>query len=496
MTVAACPRCRKEIAFPLPEAKPGAPLRCPHCGVAFKMSSKLASAIQDARMSEHPLPPAPRSPTPQRRAAAPRDESRQTLGAHLPAGQPLAKPVVVQATGEEKRLPTGTIIGRAQAPTSPPPVRSDPATLALAARPLTKPVVAQATGEPGERPSVTTPLVVETPAPAPSKQAPPASPPPLATGSAVPSRPQDAARSDLADDQGTLDASEFAAVVSPVYRAWASARSVFRSARSRVGPALTALGRKVKSSLVPLLPADRNRLRLVLIAASCAVIAFVIAGLLLRSARVGNAKRPVQNGPTLAAVRPTAPPVPPASAVNKPAPAIPAAVALLKGPPAAPEPTTAKLAVKNSSSRHAKTSSPRRKMWPHKVAHAAGASERTKRQERVRLGQNSAATRDGSTRTAAAQASVADPATRSRQAYKEGNASLFSGQTEAAIKAYQEAVRLNRKDPAGYRGLGLAYAQAGRRTEAASAFQRYLKLARTAKDRDIIMKRIQLLTSH
>jgi Flp pilus assembly protein TadD len=113
-----------------------------------------------------------------------------------------------------------------------------------------------------------------------------------------------------------------------------------------------------------------------------------------------------------------------------------------------------------------------------------------------RLRQNSATTRDGSTRTAAAQPSVADPATRSREAYKEGNASLFSGQTEAAIKAYQEAVRLNHKDPAGYRGLGLAYAQAGRRTEAASAFQRYLKLARTAKDRDIIKKRIQLLTSH
>ncbi|HEX7501676.1 MAG TPA: tetratricopeptide repeat protein [Polyangia bacterium] len=152
--------------------------------------------------------------------------------------------------------------------------------------------------------------------------------------------------------------------------------------------------------------------------------------------------------------------------------------------------------MKNSSSHHAKISPARRKVQPHKVAQAAGASKRTKRQERARLGRNSATTRDGSTRTAAAQPSVSDPATRSREAYNEGNASLFSGQTESAIKAYQEAVRLNRKDPAGYRGLGLAYAQAGRRTEAVGAFQRYLKLAPTAKDRDIIKKRIQLLTAH
>ena len=199
MTVSACPRCRKEIAFPLPEPKPGAPLRCPHCNVAFKISSMPASAIQDARMTKHPLPPAPRSPTAQRRTAAPRDESRQTLGAHVPAtraaphtpppaAHPLAKPVVVQATGEEKRLPTGTVIWGAQAPTSPPPARSGPAALALAARPLTKPVVAQATGEPGEPPFVTTPLVVETPSPAPSKQAPPASSSPVATDPVVPPR--------------------------------------------------------------------------------------------------------------------------------------------------------------------------------------------------------------------------------------------------------------------------------------------------------------------
>ena len=47
---------------------------------------------------------------------------------------------------------------------------------------------------------------------------------------------------------------------------------------------------------------------------------------------------------------------------------------------------------------------------------------------------------------------------------------------------------------AGYRGLGLAYAQAGDRTAALDAFKTYVKLAPTAKDVELVQKRIRNLS--
>ena len=70
---------------------------------------------------------------------------------------------------------------------------------------------------------------------------------------------------------------------------------------------------------------------------------------------------------------------------------------------------------------------------------------------------------------------------------------MLAGDPRAAIAAYEEAVRLAPKDPAGYRGLGLAYAQSGARTEAVRFLRLYLKLAPTAPDRELVSKRIRLL---
>jgi tetratricopeptide (TPR) repeat protein len=83
---------------------------------------------------------------------------------------------------------------------------------------------------------------------------------------------------------------------------------------------------------------------------------------------------------------------------------------------------------------------------------------------------------------------------RGRAAYREGNERLFSGNVAAAIKAYEEAIHLNPKDPAGYRGLGLAYAQQGKRSEAVRYLRAYLRRAPDAADRAIIGNRIALIT--
>lgn len=107
--------------------------------------------------------------------------------------------------------------------------------------------------------------------------------------------------------------------------------------------------------------------------------------------------------------------------------------------------------------------------------------------------------RGSTTKSARASATALpanDQAARASAAYQEGNAKLFSGETTTAIKAYQESIHLNPKYPAGYRGLGLAYSQAGKKTEAVRALSRYLKLAPKAKDRGIITERIRLLKSH
>jgi regulator of sirC expression with transglutaminase-like and TPR domain len=82
---------------------------------------------------------------------------------------------------------------------------------------------------------------------------------------------------------------------------------------------------------------------------------------------------------------------------------------------------------------------------------------------------------------------------RVRDAYREGNERLFKGDAAGAITAYEEMVRLNPKDPAGYRGLGLASAQLGKRTEAVRYLRAYLKHAPNADDRGIIIGRISLL---
>lgn len=79
------------------------------------------------------------------------------------------------------------------------------------------------------------------------------------------------------------------------------------------------------------------------------------------------------------------------------------------------------------------------------------------------------------------------------EAYERGNAKLFQGNTAEAINEFSLALKLNPKDAASHRGLGLAYAQAGKSAEALKQLKAYLKEAPKANDRAIIEKRIEQL---
>jgi hypothetical protein len=79
-------------------------------------------------------------------------------------------------------------------------------------------------------------------------------------------------------------------------------------------------------------------------------------------------------------------------------------------------------------------------------------------------------------------------------AYQQGNSLLLTGDANGAVAAYQDAVRLAPADPAGYRGLGLAYEKEGKIPDAISALVSYLKLSRHARDREVIARRLHRLT--
>ena len=79
------------------------------------------------------------------------------------------------------------------------------------------------------------------------------------------------------------------------------------------------------------------------------------------------------------------------------------------------------------------------------------------------------------------------------EAYERGNTKLFQGNTAEAIGEFNLALKLNPKDPASHRALGLAYAQSGKSSEALKQLKAYLKEAPKASDRAVIEKRIEQL---
>jgi hypothetical protein len=82
---------------------------------------------------------------------------------------------------------------------------------------------------------------------------------------------------------------------------------------------------------------------------------------------------------------------------------------------------------------------------------------------------------------------------RANELYQQANAKLFQGDATGAITDFSHALKLNPRDPAMHRGLGLAYAQAGKKPEAIKHLKAYLKEAPKATDRGLIEKRLDQL---
>jgi len=90
-----------------------------------------------------------------------------------------------------------------------------------------------------------------------------------------------------------------------------------------------------------------------------------------------------------------------------------------------------------------------------------------------------------------------DPATvaRAREAYHKGNVKLFAGDDDGAIALYREALKIYPGYVAGYRGLGLAFEEAGKKSDALAAFHTYVRTVPNAVDAAIIRRRIEHLES-
>jgi len=101
------------------------------------------------------------------------------------------------------------------------------------------------------------------------------------------------------------------------------------------------------------------------------------------------------------------------------------------------------------------------------------------------------------THDAAVETEDGEPATaRARAAYNAGNQALFEGQSDAAIRAYRQALSAAPTFAPGYRGLGLAFAQRGDTGSAVMALRVYLNMAPHARDAALIKQRIADLLTH
>lgn len=90
-----------------------------------------------------------------------------------------------------------------------------------------------------------------------------------------------------------------------------------------------------------------------------------------------------------------------------------------------------------------------------------------------------------------------EPATaRARAAYNAGNQALFEGQSDAAIRAYRQALSAAPTFAPGFRGLGLAFAQRGDTGSAVMALRVYLNMAPHARDAALIKQRVADLLTH
>ena len=226
---------------------------------------------------------------------------------------------------------------------------------------------------------------------------------------------------------------------------------------------------------------------LVLVGAGLAGVLVVVAMIVLQHSPAATKGAPT--APQVAAATPVAQPpapraeaAPPATTPSKtqtPAPAKTKTPVPASAPATQPAPTRV-AAAPPVATKHA----------PAAVV-AAKEPARPRSVRGVRASRKTVAVRTAS--PPAAPAVEPDTMERARAAYAAGNDALFAGDSDAAIKAYQEVIELSPTFAFGQRGLGLAYAQKGDNAAAVKALREYLKLEPKAKDVPLIKKRIRSL---
>ena len=229
--------------------------------------------------------------------------------------------------------------------------------------------------------------------------------------------------------------------------------------------------RSRRTDSLPALAATRSGRGLVILGAAAAVLVVVVVAVALMTG--GSAPHP-------AAVALTEPARPPAAATAAPAAPEPAAAAL---PPAASDAATATGSATGSDS-----------------AAVPGAAAKPAAKPAVRRparpGKKLVLDYDKPAAEQPAAAPSADAGlAKARAAYAAGNQRLFAGDPDGAIREYRQALALYPGYVAGYRGLGLAFAQQGDKPKALQALRTYVNAVPNAKDVGLIKKRIAGLSA-
>jgi hypothetical protein len=450
---AKCPYCGKPVAFVAAASAPAAP---PPAAPAPKAAAKtilwgagvpLPSRFPD-RAPQAPVP----APSPRPQPAAPVPVPRPAAPAVSPPAPVAARPGLAESpTAQRNALGTAETVPPAKPP-EPAPATAEPAGFDVdmsEPAPSAEPPAAQ----PQPRPNQPAPTVMFE----------------SAIHGTVPSEPESSvggapSREEQPDEESSPGPTPT--------RGKAKAKVMPRKgAKPRPGFATSRRAEEDDQADVPKPASSKAGLIifLVLLLSGAAVI-----GVILLRGRTKSEPGPEEKAPP-AKSKPLIEPVPapseaPAALAPKPAAPAPAALA----PKPAEKPARAE--------KPAPIEKPVRAEKPV-------VPERPEVAEKVRAAPSSPA---GEPPPAAGKPTEADYRN-ANEAYQRGNTKLFQGDTPGAIAEFNRALKLNPKDPAIHRGLGLAYAQSGKKGDAIKHLKAYLKASPKANDRALIEKRIDQL---
>ena len=467
-----CPNCR--LSLPQHWSGKNDPnSKCPYCGKP--LASATLAPGSPVPFSEPAAPAVPVQPAPAPRPAGGAKTILWGVGAPMPGA--IAKPVPEPAPQSGPKIDQ-TVGGQSSAPNT---LHKEPAVQPAIRQQLEQPVAAPV-GAPAGGPDIDVNMDESFDAPAAQPASAPAKP--AATVMFEPGPSVDTSLSNierLASQSGDAKPDSTAAVDEPQTTSDedASVETAYRPtptrARTKSSPKKAPKGRRATRAEDDAeddadQPAGSgNKTKIIVIVAVAVVALIAIAVFVLR----GKEQQPVTEAP------------PPA---EKPAPFVPPGEPAPSAEPAAlaAKPAPVEVAKPVPSESPAAATKPAAVEKPTHAAKPAAA-------EKPKAATAEPAPAHAEVKTSSLGKPTEEDYRRANEAYQRGNTKLFQGNTAGAIADFGEALKLNPKDPASHRGLGLAYAQAGNSGEALKHLKLYLKASPKANDRAIIEKRIDQL---